>query len=72
MLEVSRISVWNKNTAVAVIAVCIWLINGAFILQRKSLFPSCSILYQQLGLTRDPSGNYAVVDISNVRDLCFQ
>jgi hypothetical protein len=31
-----------------------------------SFFPSWSISYQQLGLTRYPSGKYAVVDISDV------
>lgn len=71
MLEVSRIAVWNKRLVVVVIAMCIWLINGAFIIQRESLSSLCSVSYQA-GLIRCPSGEYAVVEISDVSGLCFQ
>jgi len=70
MLDVSRIAVWNKRLAVVVITMCIWLINGAFIIQRESRFLSCSISYQP-GSTRCHSGEYALVDISDVPGLYF-
>jgi hypothetical protein len=68
-----RIAIWNKNKVVVAIAMCLWVVNGAFIIQGNSTpFPP-SIVWNscQSAFISRLAGTYAVVRVFGVPDSCI-